>query len=496
MVHLINLKNMALMLCLFLSFFGLYAFNDVGYGINALLFLSAALIGCYAIFYHFHREKLANTENTTFHLLSAFSIFFSIGIAWHDSEVTTFFNVLGLWIAACLAFTIKFRGNHHLMKAFDFIRSPINLLIKPIAGTSKLLQFNSDESGQVALTSTTKQQSRSLLLGLIWSLPIIYLFSNLLISSDVRFEGFMSNLFDFKFSNLPENIFRFSGYWLLSAGFIHCCFWTSKNNKEEKQSSFGIDALQILPAIFLLNILFISYIAIQSSYFFGGDKLILGDSGVTYSSYARKGFWDLLWVAFLALPFLYFANWLLRFESEQKKRLFTLMAATMLGLILILEASAAHRMMIYVQAYNFTLHRLFSSWFMLFIVVALVLFTYHVLYKQNKNFLYAVCITALCFISGLNIINPDRFVASYNLEWNTDNKLPDLYYISRLSIDAYPVVIKHYDSFDPQSEDTQHLLTRMERDIKKYKEHGSWKEWSHAKSVALELYNTQSPTAK
>lgn len=55
-----------------------------------------------------------------------------------------------------------------------------------------------------------------------------------------------------------------------------------------------------LPLI-VLNLLFAGFIAVQLAVLFGGYDKVLESTGLTYSEYARQGFWQLLWATVFVL---------------------------------------------------------------------------------------------------------------------------------------------------------------------------------------------------
>jgi hypothetical protein len=55
-----------------------------------------------------------------------------------------------------------------------------------------------------------------------------------------------------------------------------------------------------LPLI-VLNVLFLTFVAVQLTVLFAGHDHVLRTSGLTYSEYARQGFWQLLAAAVLTL---------------------------------------------------------------------------------------------------------------------------------------------------------------------------------------------------
>src|SRR5918998_2555757 len=94
----------------------------------------------------------------------------------------------------------------------------------------------------------------------------------------------------------------------------------------------------------LLDLLFITFVAIQVRYLFGGAGHVAGTARLTYAEYARHGFFELATVTALALPLLLLAHWLFRPDNRTHEVLFKALACTMVALLFVIVASALQRM--------------------------------------------------------------------------------------------------------------------------------------------------------
>ena len=84
----------------------------------------------------------------------------------------------------------------------------------------------------------------------------------------------------------------------------------------------------------LLNLLFLSFVLVQIRYFFGGAATIAATAGLTYTQYARSGFFQLVWVAALVLPLLLSLHTLQDRRNARALRLFSAQAAMQVALLL------------------------------------------------------------------------------------------------------------------------------------------------------------------
>jgi len=109
------------------------------------------------------------------------------------------------------------------------------------------------------------------------------------------------------------------------------------------------EALVVLVAV---DVLFAAFVVLQLAYLFGG-QVIVAATGVTYSDYAREGYFQLVAVVAGAGMLLAVAELAAR-RPEGRSRAFILAALTLLGLTAVILASAAVRLGLYQQIYGWT----------------------------------------------------------------------------------------------------------------------------------------------
>ena len=163
--------------------------------------------------------------------------------------------------------------------------------------------------------------------GIIIALPVIAIFASLLSSADPIFADRFKKLIDlFKIDNLPEYIFRLVYILVLAyaiAGtFLHAA---QKSNDQVEDKPRFAPFLGFTESTIVLGsvvILFAAFVAIQFQYFFGGQANIHIE-GYTYAEYARKGFGELVAVAFFSLLLLLGLGAISRRDSESERRTFS-----------------------------------------------------------------------------------------------------------------------------------------------------------------------------
>ncbi|THV38674.1 DUF4153 domain-containing protein [Glycomyces buryatensis] len=191
-----------------------------------------------------------------------------------------------------------------------------------------------------------------------------------------------------------------------------------------------------------LNLLFLAFIVMQARVLFGGDEYVQRTANLTMAEYARSGFWQLSFVAVLALIVIAVAAW----KAPRRERGDRWVTRILLGGLCILSlavvASALFRMSRYWESFGLTRLRLwvFTVEIWLAILFALVLFA---CWKLRAKWLpQAVLASGALTLIGLAAVNPDGVVARYNIDRFEDSGNLDLDYLETLSADAVPEIME------------------------------------------------------
>src|SRR5205085_484755 len=169
----------------------------------------------------------------------------------------------------------------------------------------------------------------------------------------------------------------------------------------EPPRRLSLGTIELVIVLGLIDLLFLVFVVLQLPYLFGG-RVQVGSLG--YSEYARRGFFELVWVAGLSLPMLLVLHWLTARGSPRARAKFGPLAATMIGLLFVIEASAVQRMQIYVADTGLTELRLQASVFMGWLSVVLVWFALTVLRGQRARFAFGALVSAFVVIGVLDMV--------------------------------------------------------------------------------------------
>jgi hypothetical protein len=193
-----------------------------------------------------------------------------------------------------------------------------------------------------------------------------------------------------------------------------------------------------LPLV-VLNLLFAAFIAVQLTVLFGGYGKVLKETGLTYSEYARQGFWQLLWATLLTLVVIALAKrWAPRSGARDAMLVRSVLGVLCL-LTLVVVASALRRMDLYVEAYGLTRLRVSVTAMELWLGVVIVLIMAAGVFGA-RWLPRAVAGSAAAAVLAFGLASPDALVAERNVARFKHQLVIDVEYFQDLSADAVPAL--------------------------------------------------------
>src|SRR6185503_11455371 len=258
----------------------------------------------------------------------------------------------------------------------------------------------------------------------------------------------------FNLENLPEYIFRMILIllvaYVLAGTILHAAQSANEKISEDKPvipSFLGFTESTIVLGSVI--ILFIAFVTIQFQYFFGGQANIHIE-GYTFSEYARKGFGELVAVAFFSLLLLLGLGAITRRDSESQRRVFSGFGVSLVGLVLVMLVSAFQRLMLYEQAYGFSRLRTYTHVFMIWLAILLVSVILLEILRRERMIGLAMVLVSLGFVISLGLLKVDAFIVKQNVQREirsvTDKNFSqgrvdlDAQYFLDLSDDAVPAL--------------------------------------------------------
>jgi hypothetical protein len=274
--------------------------------------------------------------------------------------------------------------------------------------------------------------------GFVIALPALIVFGALLSSADAAFAGVLKDMFAFDLGEAVLHLVVIAIGAAVSAGFLRSFAISGPTPAFARPAFLRMPGPETNVALGLINLLFATFVIVQFRYFFGGSETLrIGD--LTYSEYARRGFFELAVVVALVVPMLLVVEWLVANHIDsQHIRLFRVLAAIQIALVLVIAASAYQRMQLYRDAFGLTRDRFFTTAFMIWLALLLVWFALTVLTGRRDRFAIGTLVSGLAAVVILHAINPDAVIARTNLSRAASGIRPfdEKYALRDLSDDA------------------------------------------------------------
>jgi len=195
----------------------------------------------------------------------------------------------------------------------------------------------------------------------------------------------------------------------------------------------------------IVDLLFTVFVALQVVYLFGGRDT-LDAAGITYSTYGRSGFFELVAVACIVALLLLGLDLVVGHRSVP----YVLAALALVALSGVILASAWYRMDLYQRAYGWSELRFYAFAGIAYIAVALAILAMAVARSTMPLALQRLALAASIAAILVNLLSPSDLVARHNLERAIDpSSLPadawrglDVAYLISLGDGALPATLE------------------------------------------------------
>lgn len=332
-----------------------------------------------------------------------------------------------------------------------------------------------------------RKQTGAVLCGVLAAAVMLLMIIPLLMSSDRIFSQIFNSMFRF-FSplNLLRKIdigniigicltFAF-GMFALYAFFAGLFKMNLGGKTEEKPGKIspatGIAFAGMMAAVYVL------YAGIQILFLFLRLDQGLPD-GVTYSQYAREGFWQLLLVSLIN-----FGTVLVCVRIFADNRILKGLLCVISGCTCIMILSAAYRMILYVREYGLSFLRVLVLWFLAVLLFIFAGIIYSIFRSGFRLFRYITAVISVAYIL-FSLSHVDAGIAAYNISGAADQNDIDIYYLTdMLSQDAAPQIARLIDP-EKVDDDTRMTLTFYFQNIREEYSETGIRGWNLARHGAL-----------
>ncbi len=366
-------------------------------------------------------------------------------LLWRGSDLLR----LGTFLAACTAFTLPalHGGRAWVRRASvtEVIEAMVGAGFRSAFGGLRLFSRRDRQaSGTDVSRGTTRRVAQAAIGGLLLAgLPLV-VFGALFASADPVFTSMVE---DFMRIDLEDFGSHLAGAAILS--WLACGYLVGFSSgtrldgmRELKRARLSLAIPEVGTALGLVNLLFLTFVAVQFRYLFAGAGWVEVTPGLTYAAYARAGFFQLVAAVALSIPWLLAADGLLEDRRPKARRVFGGLAGLHLLLLLAIVASALQRMFAYQAAYGMTELRYIATAVLAWLTGIVLWFGLTVLRGRREPFAFGVLATGFALVAGLQVLNPAEHVVRRNLDRVEELEADlDMEYLASLGSDAAPVVV-------------------------------------------------------
>ncbi len=331
-------------------------------------------------------------------------------------------------------------------QGFLFIKKILCTVFKPLAYFNIPIKWSIESKKD----SPNRILAKKILVGIVISIPCLIVITLLLSAADLVFESKIDVLFN-SFENFvsPETVFKIivgllCGFYLF--GLFYIVFEGKKEIKVEANPE-AIEKIELKPQgdVVIINVILISILTIytifamiQFKYLFAGASL---PAGLSYAEYARRGFFELLFLSFINIGLILIIIYLTRDKiynsNNTSGKIVKALMIYLCAITVLLLISSFYRMMLYNNEFGFTELRLLVTIFLIFESIGLMITFYYII-KPKFNILAFYSVICLVFYLTINMINLDYVIARKNIDMHYEGKDLDVYYLYTLSSDAAP----------------------------------------------------------
>lgn len=435
------------------------------------------------------------------------AIFFACMLAWRDEESLRAFDIFAVILcAAMLGMSLARSPVQGLFQARvrDLLLAVASAVMHAIAYMVPLVVHDAD-LGRATAAITPRRSSPYLRAALI-TVPVVIVFGALLRAADPMFAALVRlPTIDLE-AVMPHIVMTGFFTWIIGGWLRGAIVAPASPASSASRRLITLGGVEITTVLGALAVLFTLFIGVQLRWMFGGEAIVRQTTGLGYADYARRGFFELVWVALLTLPLLLVVNASIADSDRTTRRRFQLLGTIVLLLVGAVVASALSRMSLYVRYYGLSIDRLNATAIMMWIALVLALFAVTVLRDRPRTFAAGMALSGFGMLALLNILNPAHLVARVNIERGSapagDARTPaerpiDFAYLARRGGDAVPLLVPALlastaaSSSIPENRCTASRMLLEEWADYDDNEEVDWRRWNASRARAREIVRSK-----
>ena len=459
-------------------------------GISVFIFVLACVL--YLIYILSKNNKIINKK----------AIIFVIPIILLSSTYFIFnnelFKILNIFVIVALGVTMCVYLSKSKIKWPDFLKKigcVFGGMFESVSDIINTFKIPENKKENESLKKV-KKIGKSLLI----TIPIILVVLILLMSADQVFEKIFDKVFldlskVLSLEGIVKLLSRLSVIlitFLLCGGFlVNLVKDDTMFTKEDEDTKVTVkfENLTINMILTILNIIYLIFGFIQITNLFMNTS---NNPNFDYSSYARQGFFQLMFVSFINFVILIVAN-INKVEKTKSQKIYNkIMSLLIILFTIIIIISAFYRMNLYQETYGYTYLRIFVDFVLISEVLISIPIIIYLLGKKIDILKSIIIITSFMFVL-LNFMNIDNFIAEKNIDRyfnNPEDSNFDISYLCKLGTDATEQITRLLKA------DDEYIVKRTERYLYEQKQslnldEMNWQEYNMSKKEAKEILDNQ-----
>jgi len=322
-----------------------------------------------------------------------------------------------------------------------------------------------------------RQMMRRILIGVAISIPVLVFLVLMLSAADAIFSNivgriFWGTIFGISVDVVPRIIFGcIAGLYMFGVAYAIVA---------GRKSEILANGLRpIVGDCVILNIVLGStlavytlFVAIQFRYLFAAPSSL--PYGLTFVTYARRGFFELLFLTGVNIAFILAAIGMTKSQESHGAKTTKWLCFYLCSVTVVLLVSSFYRMWLYSSDDGLTTLRLQVFGFLAFEMVGLI-FTFMYILRPKFNIVLVYALVALCYFLVLNLVPTDRIIAHEQINRYFSGQRTCVAYVFRLSEDAAPEIRRLLQS--PNPETVERAEIRLES-MRRWAESDGWRQWN------------------
>ncbi len=461
-------------------------------GLNVVLWLAAGAALAWTVVRGLRlaapRERL---------VLAAPALLFALLIAWRDSPTLRLLDFLAIGVALSLPMWRPASGAPWRAMPAEAAAGLAICAREAVGGAVKLLAV--DVPWSLLRGSGWGRRGLAVGRGLAVAAGPLMIFGGLFMMADAGFEQTVWSVMEFDPFNAFLHAYSAGACAWLAAGLLRGALADRQGVPAVAPAAppdrWRIGAVELVVALGLIDLLFAAFVAHQLPWFFGGAALVAETHGLTMADYARRGFFELGIVTGLALPLLFGVRWLMGPGlGLLPERIYGALAGTMLAMLVVIIASAAHRMAIYQDTFGLTELRVYVLAFEAWMAGLLAWFGATVLRGKPERFAGGAVAWGFAGVMALHVPNVEAEIVRANVAAAAKHGVLDAGYLTTLSADAVPALAASMPALT-----IEQRMVVAERFAAAARREEDWRTWNlsrwAARDAALELMSAPAAVA-